>query len=53
LDVLDAVAPLFGVAKKEESIRQLPAPKKPKQIEHRKPPAEPSKGRDMDDDIPF
>lgn len=47
LDVLDAVARLFGLAKKEEAQRRLPPPSKPKQIEHRK-------GRtDMDDDIPF
>jgi hypothetical protein len=53
LDVLDAVARLFGVAKKDEATRQLPAPSKPKQIGHQKPPAEPSKRAEMDDDIPF
>jgi hypothetical protein len=53
LEVLDAVARLFGVAKKEETLRQLPAPTKPKQIEHQKPTPKRGKGSEMDDDIPF
>jgi hypothetical protein len=53
LDVLDAVARLFGVAKKEEATRQLPAPNKPKQIEHQKKSAPRPKQEEMDDDIPF
>lgn len=53
LEVLDAVARLFGVGKKEESTRQLPAPTKPKQIEHKKSDFGPSKASEMDDDIPF
>jgi hypothetical protein len=50
LDVLDAVARLFGVAKKEEAQRRLPPPSKPKQIEHHKGSVDTST---MDDDIPF
>jgi hypothetical protein len=53
LEVLHAVARVFGVAKSEETARQLPAPQKPKQIEHQKPTVEPRKRADMDDDIPF
>jgi hypothetical protein len=53
LDVLDAVARLFGIAKRDEATRQLPAPTKPKQIEHKKPDLRHSKPSDMDDDIPF
>jgi hypothetical protein len=45
LDLLDAIARVFGVAKKKEGTQQLPAPKKPKQIEHKR--------TEMDDDIPF
>jgi hypothetical protein len=52
LEVLDAVARVFGVAKNEETTRQLPAPTKPKQIEHKRP-SRSEKRTDMDDDIPF
>lgn len=45
LELLDAVARIFGVAKKKEGTPQLPAPSKPKQIEHKR--------SEMDDDIPF
>jgi hypothetical protein len=47
LEVLNAVARLFGTAKKEEGARRLPSPSKPKQIEHRK------QAQIEDDDIPF
>ncbi|HVQ69769.1 MAG TPA: hypothetical protein VMT08_19935 [Bradyrhizobium sp.] len=53
LDVLDAVARLFGVAKKEEATKQLPRPTKPKQIEHKRPDFGSAKPSEMDDDIPF
>jgi hypothetical protein len=53
LEVLDAVARLFGVAKKNDAPRQLPAPDKPKQIEHQKRPTKLNKRAEMDDDIPF
>jgi hypothetical protein len=53
LEVLDAVARLFGVAKKDEGLRQLPGPSKPKQIEHQKPSPKRIKNSEMDDDIPF
>jgi hypothetical protein len=53
LEVLDAVARLFGVAKKDEAPRQLPAPTKPKQIEHRRPSANQKRTETEDDDIPF
>ncbi len=58
LEVFNAIARIFGTAKKDEELRQLPAPKKPKQIEHKnsKSPlkkAALTKHDDMDDEIPF
>lgn len=50
LDVLEGIARLFGIAKKEEANHRLPPPRKPKQIEHRKGSNDSSV---MDDDIPF
>lgn len=50
LEVLDSIAKLFGVAKKEEATRRLPPPSKPKQIEHRKSSTDKSS---VEDDIPF
>ncbi|MCK1391623.1 hypothetical protein [Bradyrhizobium sp. 1] len=44
LDLLDAVARVFGTSKNDDRP-QLPAPKTPKRIEHKR--------SDMDDDIPF
>jgi hypothetical protein len=57
LDVLNAIARIFGSAKTEEETRQLPAPNKPKQIEYQKPgpskkPAMAERG-DLDSEIPF
>jgi hypothetical protein len=56
LEALNTVARIFGAAKKEEETRQLPAPTKPKQIEHQdskfRPPKIGNRG-DMDDEIPF
>jgi hypothetical protein len=57
LDVLNAIARIFGAAKKEEETRRLPAPTKPKQIE-RKTPSSPktfstTKRGELDDEIPF
>jgi hypothetical protein len=60
LEVLNSVARIFGTAKEEEKTKQLPAPTKPKQIEHQNrnrtlksngPLGD--KRRDMDDEIPF
>jgi hypothetical protein len=53
LEMLDAIARLFGHAKKEERARELPAPEQPKQIEHKKSDFGRSNSAETDDDIPF
>lgn len=59
LELLNSVARIFGTAKQEEQTKQLPAPTRPKQIEHQKPVSKPNrpptttKRGDLDDEIPF
>jgi hypothetical protein len=53
LKILDGIARVMWGSKKEEEMKQLPAPTTPKRIEPpRRPKSTPKKG-DMDDEIPF
>lgn len=56
-ELLDSLARLFGAAKRDEEIRQLPAPSSPKRIEHQKPGAPTNASvntnpPDVDDELP-